>query len=81
MQQLFMDSGGRARGVKVREGYSFSDENSGTPKKIGVNQAVVLATGGFANDIPFRSAQALRLDETVDTTTVKILIIQKIKKT
>jgi flavocytochrome c len=69
MQQLFRDSGGRVRGVKVRQGYSFPDETSGTPKTIGVNQAVVLATGGFANDVPFRSAQDPRLDESVDTTT------------
>jgi len=69
MQQLYMDSGGRLRGVKVREGCSFPEATSGTPKNIGVNRAVVLATGGFANDVSFRSAQDPRLDETVDTTT------------
>ena len=69
MLRLFIDSEGHVRGVEVREGYSFPDANSGSPKRIGVKQAVVLATGGFANDIPFRSAQDPRLDDAVDATT------------
>jgi flavocytochrome c len=64
-----MDTDGRIRGAKIREGYVFPDAHSGTPKHIGVNRAVVLATGGFSGDLSFRTAQDPRLNETVDATT------------
>jgi flavocytochrome c len=69
LQRLLTDANGRVRGVKVREGYDFPDPQSGTPKYIAVRRAVVLAAGGFAGDIPFRTAQDPRLDEAVDATT------------
>ncbi len=69
LQRLFRDADGRVRGVKVREGYTFPDRHSGAPRNIKVNRAVVLATGGFSGDIPFREAQDPRLDEAVDATT------------
>ena len=59
---------GEIRGVCFREGYRFSEDDSGTPQTIGARRAVVLATGGFANDQAFRTAQHPGLDATVQTT-------------
>ena len=69
LQRLLVGADGRVRGVKVRKGYIYPDPRSGTSRSIRVKQAVIVATGGFSGDIPFRSAQDPRLDESVDATT------------
>ena len=56
------------RGVNVRVGYQFPDENSGTEKKVGANRAVILATGGFGNDLAFCKLQRPGLDESIQST-------------
>lgn len=55
-------------GVNIRTGYHFPDENSGTAKKIGANRAVILATGGFGNDLAFCKLQRPGLDESIQST-------------
>jgi flavocytochrome c len=55
-------------GVTIRTGYHFSDENSGTAKTIGANRAVILATGGFGNDLAFCKLQRPGLDESIQST-------------
>ena len=59
---------GAIQGVRFREGYHFPEAGSGTSRTIGARRAVVLATGGFANDYAFRAAQHPGLDATVQTT-------------
>ncbi len=59
---------GGIQGVRVREDYRFPEADSGTPRTIGAQRAVVLATGGFANDHVFRSAQHPGLKPSLQTT-------------
>ncbi|MGB3389631.1 MAG: flavocytochrome c, partial [Pseudaminobacter sp.] len=68
LKYLFRDVDGRVKGVEVREGYTFPDEDSGTVRFIKARKAVVLATGGFGNDVIFRTIQDPRLTEEYDTT-------------
>lgn len=62
------DQNGEVCGVGVREGYRFPDADSGETKTIGARRGVVLATGGYANDLGFRMMQQPSLDESVQTT-------------
>ena len=68
LQTILKDPGGRVCGVRIREGYAYPDENSGIPKIIKARKAVILTTGGFANDIDFRSSQDPRLDRDIMST-------------
>jgi len=68
LQNILKDSDGRVCGVRIREGYTYPDENSGTPKTIKARKAVILTTGGFANDIDFRTSQDPRLTRDIMTT-------------
>jgi flavocytochrome c len=65
---LITDKNGGVKGVKIRDGYRFSNENSGTVKYIKAKKAVVMATGGFSNDIAFRNIQDPKLTADVDST-------------
>lgn len=69
LERLLTDAEGRVQGAEIRSGYRHPDEGTGTLKRVGVRRAVVLAAGGFACDVPFRSAQDPRLDASVDATT------------
>ena len=62
------DGRGRVRGVEIREGYTFPKLNSGKVKTIRAKKAVILATGGFGEDVRFRTIQDPRLDEKILTT-------------
>ena len=68
LEKILTGNDGEVTGVLVRQGYVFPDANSGAPMSIRARKAVVLATGGFANDIPFRTIQDPRLTEEVDST-------------
>jgi len=68
LTRLFKDKDGRVKGVEIREGYKFPDANSGALKAIKAKKAVVLATGGFSNDIIFRTIQNPMLTKDVDST-------------
>ena len=59
---------GEVCGVKIQEGYRYPDPDSGEQKTIEARRAVVLATGGFANDRAFRMMQQPSLDDAVQTT-------------
>jgi aspartate oxidase len=65
---LLTDHKGAVNGVQISSGYNFPDENSGTTKNIRARRAVVLATGGFGNDIRFRMLQNPGLNESVGST-------------
>ncbi len=68
LERLLRGAGGRIKGVTVRVGVPFPDDGSGEPRHIKARKAVVLATGGFGNDVVFRMLQDPRLDENLDST-------------
>ena len=67
-EKFIQGTNGSIIGVKIRNGYQFPEANSGDVKFIKAAKAVVLASGGFANDVAFRSIQDPRLDREIDTT-------------
>jgi flavocytochrome c len=68
LTKLMRDRDGRVKGIEIRDGYLFPNENSGIARHIKAKKAVVLATGGFGSDILFRAAQDPRLNEDIDST-------------
>ena len=68
LKQLVSDDHGQVHGIAVRSGYRFPDDTSGEVQYLRARQAVVLATGGFGNDIAFRMVQNPALDDGVQST-------------
>jgi flavocytochrome c len=68
LENLIQAKDGRVIGIKVREGYKFPDEKSGTVKHVKAAKAVILATGGFSRDVRFRMVQDPKLRAEVDST-------------
>ena len=68
LQNILKDADGRISGVRVREGYTYPDEKSGVLKTIKARKAVILTTGGYANDIDFRTSQDPRLGRDIMST-------------
>ncbi len=64
---LSRDRRGRVDGVRALSGYRYQS-TPGEPVTIGARRAVILAAGGFAADVAFRSAHDPRLGAAVDTT-------------
>ena len=63
-----LDADGEIQGVRLQGGYRYPDAGSGTPQTIGARRAVILATGGFANDHAFRARQQPGLTDAIQTT-------------
>jgi flavocytochrome c len=68
VQTLLRERGGAVKGVVLREGLSVSQKETGAVKTIGARKGVVLASGGFAGDLQFRSILNPCLGSTVETT-------------
>lgn len=68
LKNFIKNSEGRVCGISVHDGYVYPDVNSGISKTIKANKAVIIATGGFANDIDFRIIQDPRLTNAVGST-------------
>jgi flavocytochrome c len=68
LEKLLQDTDGLVKGIRIRDGYVFPDVESGTSRYMKARRAVILATGGFANDIAFRVIQDPRLTRDVDST-------------
>ena len=68
LQNILKDADGRVCGVVVRDGYDYADSNSGVSKYIKARKAVILASGGFGNDIDFRTSQDPRLTRDIGST-------------
>ena len=68
LQRIYKNASGRVKGVQIRQGYQYPDYRSGKVCNIKASKALVLATGGFGNDVHFRSAQDPRLDASIDST-------------
>jgi flavocytochrome c len=68
LQKILRDKDGRVKGVQVREGYVFPKADSGRVKYIKARKAVVLASGGFSQDVAFRTAQDPKLASKFEST-------------
>ena len=68
LQNIIKDADERICGVAVRHGYDYADSSSGSPKYIKARKAVILASGGFGNDIEFRTSQDPRLTRDIGST-------------
>jgi len=68
LENILKDSDNRVCGVLVRDGYDYPDVNSGVVKYVKACKSVILATGGFGNDINFRTGQDPRLTEEIGST-------------
>ena len=66
-QSFICNQQGRVIGAYVLEDYDYKT-NSGNLKTIRANHGVVLATGGFGADVPFRALQDPRLTTDIQTT-------------
>lgn len=66
--QLLQDNQGRVTGVRVIDGYRFNQPGLGKEKIIKAKRAVIIASGGFGSDVPFRKAQDPRLGDNVQST-------------
>ena len=69
LAKIYRDADGRVKGVQIREKYVFPKADSGKLKNIKARKAVVLATGGFGNDVAFRTIQDPRLTAEFPSTT------------
>jgi flavocytochrome c len=79
-ERFIQDASGAIIGVKIRDGYQFPEANSGSAKFIKATKAVVLASGGYANDVAFRSIQDPRLDDEIDTTNKRATTAEALKE-
>jgi flavocytochrome c len=68
LKRLLADEDGSITGVQIRVGYAFPDKESGEKRNIRAHRGVILATGGFGNDIRFRSIHNPQLDDSVAST-------------
>ncbi|MCU0897067.1 MAG: flavocytochrome c [Burkholderiales bacterium] len=66
--RLVADKDGRIVGAEVRRGYKFPDDASGTTAFIKARKAVVLASGGFSNDVKLRQMYDPRLTDQFTST-------------
>jgi flavocytochrome c len=80
LERIKRNPSGDVNGVIVRDGYAFPFAESGTKKFIRARKAVILATGGFSNDVAFRSIQDPRLTELFDTTNKKGATAEALKE-
>jgi flavocytochrome c len=67
-QRLLRGPDGGVRGVLIQDDFRYGRAASGTFRTIQSHKAVILATGGFANDLTMRTAQDPRLTAEIDIT-------------
>jgi flavocytochrome c len=68
LERFITDPQGAVEGVVVREGYVFPNAESGTEKRIRARRAIILASGGFARDVAFRTIQNPMLSQDIQST-------------
>jgi flavocytochrome c len=66
--RLIADKSGQVVGAELRRGYRFPDDKSGTPAFVRTRRGVVLASGGFSNDVTLRQLHDPRLTDRFDST-------------
>ena len=60
-EKLIIGADGRVEGVQVRRGYRFGKENSGKVETIRARMGVLLASGGFSQNVVMRMSHDPRL--------------------
>jgi len=78
--RFIMSGDGRVCGVLVKENHDHRAPDSGNEKYIGARKAVVLASGGFGSDVPFRMIQDPRLTGDIDTTNKPFATAEALKE-
>lgn len=68
LESLIKDESGRVVGVEARKGYKIGNESSGSIVYLKASKAVILASGGFANDVPMRIIHEPRLTDALSST-------------
>lgn len=68
LTRIFKDETGRVVGIQANKNAQNNDPASGTPTYLKARKAVVLATGGFGNDVAWRMQHDPRFNEEVDCT-------------
>lgn len=68
LDRILQGDDGRIKGVRVYEDYRFPNAGSGKVKNIQAKRAVVLAAGGFGQDVAFRQLQDPKVDAKVEST-------------
>ena len=68
LTNLLTDDSGKVCGVRIKTGYNHKTQGFKKQKNIQAGRAVILATGGFGNDVTFRMLQNPSLDATVTST-------------
>jgi flavocytochrome c len=66
--RFLSNKAGRIVGIEVRTGYKFPDENTGKASFVKAKRAVVLSSGGFANDVKLRQIHDPRLTDKFGST-------------
>jgi flavocytochrome c len=68
LSKILRDKDGRVKGVEIRDGYVFPKTDSGKIKTIKARKGVVLAYGGFGQDVAFRMIQDPKLTAKFEST-------------
>ncbi|WP_028115946.1 flavocytochrome c [Ferrimonas senticii] len=68
LRGFIKDEAGRVIGIEVQADYFWPKKRSGTPKQYGARKGVIMATGGFGQDLEFRTIQQPSLTADVDST-------------
>lgn len=68
LTRILRDTDGRVKGVEIRDGYVFPQADSGKIRHIRARKAVILATGGFAQDLAYRMIQDPKLTDKFQST-------------
>lgn len=66
--KLIKDETGRIIGIEARTGYKIANDDSGSPVNIRARKAVILASGGFSNDVTMRVIHEPRLTDALEST-------------
>ncbi len=68
LEKIFTDGNGKVAGIQIRENYRFPKKDSGTVKTVKTTKGLVIATGGFSRDVPYRMTQDPKLIAKVNST-------------
>lgn len=68
VDEIIVDDQKRVIGVRCRTNYRFGREDSGRPLMIRATNGVLLASGGFSNNVQMRMSHDPRLNEKFDST-------------
>jgi flavocytochrome c len=68
LRRIYRANDGMVKGVQIGDGYVFPKTDSGTMRNIKAMRAVVMAHGGFAQDVIYRTIQDPRLTAKFEST-------------